>query len=189
MEYINAELTKHLELDMPWEKFLNNSDTQRDERLYISVVVKAIENMGGKIGSLASSQKPKDIRDVTFPGAPCPVTYECKKTTNRFMLNDTIPKQSENYYYIMIHAKKRSIQIKHCEFLTSKNYKYNSNREHIENLKKLHEKTMLLIEKHVREGYMSYYEYGQLFKRTVEFPNGLKSRPRPNWSITMKCRE
>ena len=74
------------------------------------------------------------------------------------------------------------ISIKHSSELAKQN---KNSSDHIikEKLKTLYEDTMKQLENAVNDGYISYHEYGQLFKRTVSFPNGLKSRPRPNWSI------
>ena len=138
--------------------------------------------MGGKIGSFAPSQQSKDIRNVLFPAVSHPITYECKKSKGIFILNDTIPSINEDYYYIFINTKDMIISIKHSSELAKQN---KNSSDHIikEKLKTLYEDTMKQLENAVNDGYISYHEYGQLFKRTVSFPNGLKSRPRPNWSI------
>ena len=187
MEHINEHLRKHLQIMMPWDNFLNNSNTQKDERDYIKIISEVIEKMGGRIGSHAPSQQSKDIRNVIFPSAPFPVTYECKKSKSHYMLNDTVPNEGDNYYYIFINTKNKSIIIKHCKFMISTKYKYK--KENIESIKKIYEDTMELIEHAVIEGKITYYEYGQLLKRTIKFPNGLKSRPRPNWSISLQHHE
>lgn len=181
--YINELLTHHLQSALKWETLSNNSDTQNDERNYIKTVTTVILNMGGRIGSFAPSQQSKDIRDVLFPCVSKPITYECKKSKGNFILNDTIPKDDDDYYYIFINTKDLKISIKHCSSLISKNAILNESKYHIEELKLLYDKTMNLMEDAVNNGIMSYHEYGQLFKRTVSFPNGLKSRPRPNWSV------
>jgi hypothetical protein len=179
---INKLLIQHLETVFPWDNFSNDSNTQNDERNYIKIVSDVIQKMGGKIGSFAPSQQSKDIRNVIFAGAPHPITYECKKSKGVFILNDTVPHPDDDYYYIFINTKNKTIFIKHCSELIGGG---NNSSDCIvkEQLKTLYEDTMERIEKAVNEGHISYHEYGQLFKRTVSFPNGLKSRPRPNWSI------
>lgn len=179
MEHINEILTRHLQTHFPWDNFSNDSNTQRDERGYIQFVSQIIRKMGGKIGSFAPSQQSKDIRDVVFPSAPFSVTYECKKGKGVYILNDTIPDESDDYYYIFINTKSKEITIKHCSYLV----RSQRTLEVDTSLKELYDQTMKIMEAAVNEGRMSYYEYGQLFKRTVTFANGLKSRPRPNWSI------
>ena len=37
----------------------------------------------------------------------------------------------------------------------------------------------------VKNKYMTLYEYGEIFKKTTEF-GFIKSRPRPNWSVSGK---
>jgi hypothetical protein len=179
---INRLLIHHLQNVFPWDTFSNDSNTQNDERNYIKIVSDVIQNMGGKIGSFAPSQQSKDIRDVIFPSAPHAITYECKKSKGVFILNDTVPHPDDDYYYIFINTKNRTISIKHSSELIGR--EKNSNDCTVkEQLKTLYEDTMEKIEKAVNEGHISYHEYGHLFKRTVSFPNGLKSRPRPNWSV------
>ena len=182
MTNINELLAQHLHHIFPWDTFSNDSNTQNDERNYIKIISNVIEKMGGKIGSFAPSQQSKDIRDVIFPSVPHPITYECKKSKGVFILNDTVPHPDDNYYYIIINPKNKTICIKHCSELIGEG---NGSSDCIvkEELKTLYEDTMEQIERAVNEGHISYYEYGQLFKRTVSFQNGLKSRPRPNWSI------
>ena len=182
MTSINELLAQHLQHIFPWDTFSNDSNTQHDERNYIKIISNVIEKMGGKIGSFAPSQQSKDIRDVIFPSVPHPITYECKKSKGNFILNDTIPHPNDNYYYIFINTKHKIITIKHSGEIISKNKEIND-CIFKEELKTLYEDTMTRIEKAVNDGYISYYDYGQLFKRTVSFPNGLKSRPRPNWSL------
>ena len=186
MDHLNESLTKNLNAyfneNKIWSRLSNDSNTQNDERNYIKIISNVIHKMGGKIGGFAPSQQSKDIRNVLFPSVPHPITYECKKSKGVFILNDTIPDIDENYYYIFINTKDMIISIKHSSELV----KQNKNRgEYIikEQLKTLYEDTMKQIENAVNDGYISYHEYGKLFKRTVSFPNGLKSRPRPNWSI------
>ena len=180
---INKLLIQHLEAVFPWDKFSNDSNTQCDERNYIKIVSGVIQKMGGKIGSFAPSQQPKDLRNVMFAGtAPHPMTYECKKSKGVFILNDTVPHPGDDYYYIFINTKNKKIFIKHCsELIGRKNG--SSNCIIKEQLKTLYEDTMKQMENAVNEGHISYHDYGQLFKRTVTFSNGMKSRPRPNWSI------
>lgn len=182
MEQINNALIRNLKRDFPWDNFSNDSNTQREERNYIKFISDVIQKMGGKIGSLAPSQQSKDIRNVIFPGGPHPFTYECKKSKGAFILNDTVPDIDDNYYYIFIDTRNKQISIKHCSELISRK---NVSSDCIvkERLKTLYEDTMKQIENAVIDGHISYYEYGQLFKRTTTFPNGMKSRPRPNWSI------
>jgi hypothetical protein len=179
---INQLLIKHLEAIFPWDNFSNDSNTQSDERNYIKIVSDVIRKMGGKIGSFAPSQQSKDIRNVIFPNVPHPMTYECKKSKGVFILNDTMPSIDDDYYYIFINTKNRIISIKHSSELVGQE-KDPGDCILKERLKTLYEDTMKQIEKAVNDGHISYHEYGQFFKRTVSFPNGLKSRPRPNWSI------
>jgi|TARA_B100001094_G_scaffold113065_1_gene109008 hypothetical protein len=184
MEQINNLLVKNLECVFPWDNFSNDSNTQCDERNYIKLISGVIQKMGGKIGSFAPSQQPKDIRNVIFASAPHPFTYECKKSKGAFILNDTVPDTDDNYYYIFINTKNKKISIKHCSDLISRK-NVSSDCIAKDKLKTLYEDTMKQIENAVIDGHISYHEYGQLFKRTVTFPNGMKSRPRPNWSIKM----
>lgn len=179
MDGINALLTQNLQTNFPWGNFSNDSNTQKDEREYIHYICQIIQKMGGKIGSFAPSQQSKDIRNVMFPAAPFSVTYECKKGKGVFMLNDTIPNEKDDYYYIFINTKSKEITIKHCSYLVRSRHV----SEVDTSLRELYDQTMKIMEAAVNDGRMSYYEYGQLFKRTVTFTNGLKSRPRPNWSI------
>jgi hypothetical protein len=179
---INKLLTGHLQSIFPWDVFSNDSNTQNDERIYIKIISDVIQKMGGKIGSFAPSQESKDIRDVVFPNVPHPITYECKKSKGVFKLNDTVPHPDDDYYYIFINPKNRIISIKHSSELIG-GEKISNDCIVKEQLKTLYEDTMEQIEKAVNEGHFSYYEYGHLFKRTVSFRNGLKTRPRPNWSI------
>ena len=182
---INELLTRHLYEAFDWDKFSNNSETQREERRYKRVVSNVIRSMGGHIGSFASSQQSKDIRNVIFPSVTRPITYECKKTgtSNTFLLNDTIPNKHDNYYYIFIDTKNRKISIKHCSELIKNNNTSNENKYHIEELNLLYDNTLKTIQDAVNDGKISYYDYGKIFKKTVIFPNGLRSRPRPNWSV------
>jgi len=187
MEQINNLLVKHLttgETGFKWGNFSNDSNTQCDERNYIKIISDTIQKMGGKIGSFAPSQQSKDIRDVIFAGAPHPVTYECKKSKGYFILNDTIPNIDDDYYYIFINTKDKKVTIKHCSDLIGRK---NVSSDCIvkEKLKILYEDTMKQIKNAVMDGHISLYDYGEIFKRTADFPNGLKSRPRPNWSIKM----
>lgn len=201
---INQLLQKNLQEYYPWEKISNDSNTQYNESKYKKVIIDIIQKMGGHIGSFASSQRSKDIRDVIFPSVTRPITYECKKSgKTHFMLNDTVPSENDNYYYIFINAKKKKVSIKHCSYLVKKEYKSDNifdeqiikltdcvsklkNGYDIENIKNLYNMTINIMENAVNNNLISFYDYGQLFKRTVSFPNGLNSRPRPNWTFTNK---
>jgi hypothetical protein len=188
---INELLTRHLYDAFDWDTFSNNSETQHEEKIYSRVVAGVIRSMGGRIGSFASSQQSKDIRDVIFPSTTRPITYECKKssTANTFKLNDTVPSENDNYYYIFIDTKKKKISIKHCSELIKNKNASNWNKCHVEELNLLYDNTLKTIQDAVNDGRISYYDYGEIFKKTVIFPNGLKSlksRPRPNWTFTNK---
>ena len=185
MDHVNASLVKNLNTHFIengiWDRFSNDSNTQNDERNYIKIILEIIRKMGGKIGSLAPSQQSKDIRNVMFACVSHPITYECKKSKGRFILNDTMPNNTDDYYYIFINTNKRTIVIKHSTEISGSSKYLNDNIT--KEMKMLYMETMNKIENAVNAGYMSYHDYGQLFKQTKLFPDGVTSRPRPNWSI------
>ena len=68
-----------IEQTLDWDKVTTKrGDTQNSERYYISVILDAIEKLGGKVGSNAGSQQCVDIRNVEWPNGTV-VSYECKR--------------------------------------------------------------------------------------------------------------
>ena len=205
IDKINQQLTKHVKENLKWDDLNTGSNTQNGEQSYIRDIIDIIHLMGGKIGSLAASQKPKDIQNVLFPSVSHPITYECKKsTTGKYILNDTIPKKDDDYYYMFINVKERDVEIKHSSFMlkkiTNNDYcieeeqkslftkaiecscKMLNNNRNVESYRQLYD-IMIHIQKNaVKMGDIEISEYGQMFKQASDF-GIVKSRPRPNWSI------
>tara|TARA_B100001559_G_C16484426_1_gene615319 strand:+ start:107 stop:742 length:636 start_codon:yes stop_codon:yes gene_type:complete len=202
---INQQLTKHVKENLKWDDLNTGSNTQNGEQSYIRDIINIIHLMGGKIGSLAASQKPKDIQDVLFPSVSHSITYECKKSTSgKYILNDTIPKKDDDYYYVFINVKERDVEIKHSSFMLKKitnndhyieeeqkslfanaiecSYKMLNNNRSAESYRQLYD-IMIHIQKNaVKMGDIELADYGQMFKQASDF-GIVKSRPRPNWSI------
>lgn len=203
---VNELLCVHIKKMLKWED-LSGSNTQQGEQSYIKDIINIIHLMGGKIGSLASSQKPKDIQNVIFPSISHPITYECKKsTTGRYILNDTIPNKDDDYYYMFINVKEKDVEIKHSSFMIKKiinndncieeeqkslftnaiecSCKMLNDNRNAESYRQLYD-IMIQIQKNaVKMGEIELYEYGQMFKQTNDF-GIVKSRPRPNWSLKL----
>ena len=161
-----------------------------------------IESLGGQIGRCASSQQPVDIQDVQWPdGEVC--SYECKKlnTGSSFHFNDTFIK--DDVYYILIYVKLHKIRMAKGtlfikESLSEDKIPY---KKHIKNIikmlldmydedicknkiKEFFKEVILFIKCCVLNGFVTYFDFGELFKQHVSF-GSFYSRPRPNWILTI----
>ena len=167
IDKINQQLTKHVKENLKWDDLNTGSNTQNGEQSYIRDIIDIIHLMGEKIGSLAASQKPKDIQNVLFPSVSHPITYECKKsTTGKYILNDTIEEEQKSLF-----TKARECS---CKML--------NNNRNAESYRQLYD-IMIHIQKNaVKMGDIELSDYGQMFKQASDF-GIVKSRPRPNWSI------
>lgn len=178
---------------LDWDIMITkNGNTQETERYYIDVICSVLEKHGYTITAQASSQRSVDIE--TNMGK-----FECKKKNKRsssFILNDTLPKQ--DVYYIFMITEDKSVIIKKGEELVRFTATEGSNRSialkvcstvmnYVEDKATIHDVIDVFfkfLEISVFCGNLSLYEFGQMFKRTIVFDN-LKSRPRPNWSISL----
>lgn len=180
----------------------NKGDTQNSERYYISVIIGVIEKLGGTIGSNAGSQQAVDIRNVRWPdGTIC--SYECKKTNkgSRFIFNDTFLKEDIWYIFIYVDTKKVRIAKGSTLIEESRVNKDITHRVHLkkigkividmldddmssEKIKIFFSEVLLFLKSCVLHGFISYFDFGDMFKQTINFGN-IVSRPRPNWSITI----
>ena len=192
-----------LEKAIDWNRIVTKKgDTQNSERYYISVILEQLQLLGATIGSNAGSQQAVDIRDVRWPDGRV-VSYECKKVNkgHRFIFNDTFLKP--DVWYIFIYAEVRKVRIAQGSTLISEatvnadcNVKAHlrSLGEMIlemldkepkpEILKRFFLETLNLMRDSVMKGFLSYFEFGELFKQSITFGHFV-SRPRPNWSLTI----
>lgn len=208
IDEVNESLRRRIQRDMPWAQiYTRKGKTQKAERNYISVLIKAIQKEGGTIESFAGSQRPKDIRGVRYPGVDGIFDYEGKKINGKsgnFCLNDTIP-NGNTVYYIFLRVDGHSVDIckaselANDEYVTPDHYstaldelsdcvermRSRGNSSEVSNFQELFRITIKLLEVAVKSGMMSLYDYGQLFKFTTNF-GFFKSRPRPNWFLSSK---
>ena len=193
-----------IEQRLDWSRVTTRKgETQNSERYYISVILEVIASLGGKVGSSAGSQQSVDIRDVQWPDGTTR-SYECKKVNkgSRFVFNDTF--MHSDVWYIFIYADTRKVRIAKGSVLIEES-RINDrtlNRTHLKNIAKIvidmldeqhpssekiksfFSEVLLFLKECVLGGSLSYFEFGQMFKQTVNF-GSFVSRPRPNWSLTI----
>lgn len=178
---------------LDWDMMITrHGNTQETERYYIGVICNVLKKQGYTITGQASSQSSVDIK--TDMG-----NFECKKKNTKngaFMLNDTLPKQNVHYIFMITDIK--TVIIKNGEDLIRFTGTESSNKtaaltlcttimNYLENKATIHDVVdnfFEFIKVSVFCGKMSLYDFGNMFKRTTVFGN-LKSRPRPNWSISL----
>jgi hypothetical protein len=193
-----------LEVAIDWDRVLTkDGNTQSSERYYISVIVEQFEKLGAKVGSMAPTQQAIDIRDVEWPDGSV-VSYECKKTNSgcQFLFNDTFLKP--DVWYIFIYSHLRKVRVASGSSLIEE-----ANHVGVTNIPKTHLKqlgecvlamlvneissdavkdffleVLAFLKSCVIHRVLTYFEFGQLFKQSVAF-GSFKSRPRPNWSLTI----
>ena len=192
-----------IEQTLDWDKVITRrGDTQNSERYYISVILDAIEKLGGKVGSNAGSQQCVDIRNVEWPDGTV-VSYECKKVNkgSRFMFNDTFLK--DDVWYIFIYVESKSVRVVKGSTLIEESYKgeKSSHKHHLkkvgkiildmmdddispEKIKSFFSEVLLFLRSCVLNGLISYFDFGEMFKQTITFGN-FSSRPRPNWTLVI----
>ena len=169
-----------------WSKMVSTrGNTQERERYYISIIQKILSDLGCSFES-AGSQQAIDIRNVVFPDGTT-TDFEAKSSnTNVFPLNDTVVKP--DVHYIFIYAKHKKVNILKGSDIYSVcmddavdiGKPPSSKEEIMEGFDFLIKEAMYSV----KCGTMSLFDFGELWKRTWKFGN-LKSRPRPNWSLTM----
>jgi hypothetical protein len=184
---------------LDWNKTVTvKGNTQVTERYYQGVIQAAIESLGGKVGSFASSQKSIDIQDLVWPDGS-KVNIEVKKTNtgHTFKLNDTFIKPG--VWYMFLKVKIQQVNLIKGSVLIEQNSAGGSSRSVRDQLKvlakiigtgdepfdrftDLYKETLELMRIAVLNGLFSFFDYGEMFKRTAKFGN-LTSRPRPNWNI------
>lgn len=195
-----------IEQKLDWSRVLTKKgDTQNSERYYISVILEVIESLGGKVGSNAGSQQSVDIRDVQWPDGTV-ISYEGKKVNkgSRFIFNDTFLKDEVRYIFLYVETQKVRIAKGSTLIEESKSGDHTPHRTHLKNLGKIiiemlgdrdgdisqdkiksfFSEVLLFLKACVLNGLISYFDFGQMFKQTVNF-GSFTSRPRPNWSLTI----
>jgi len=200
------QLASHVKASLDWSKVLaKKGETQKSERYYVDVIKDQIVLLGGKIGSSAGTQQSVDIRDVEWPDGTI-TSIECKKINkgSNFMLNDTFLKPEVWYLFLWVHTQ--DVMFVHGFDLIGKNKQttpvssvkaqvkiisrilidINDGDETSYRFAELFKETLKLMRIGVRNGILSFFDYGQLFKSTAKFGN-ITSRPRPNWSISIPC--
>ena len=178
---------------LDWETMITRKgNTQETERYYIEIICGVLEKQGYKVTGQASSQRSVDIETDKC-------SFECKKKNTKnspFILNDTLPKHG--VYYIFMITDIKSVIIKKGEDLVEFSETESSNKSaalglcttlmnYVEDKATIGEvidKFFNFVNVSVFCGKFSLYDYGQMFKRTSVFGN-IKSRPRPNWSISL----
>ena len=207
---INTNLISRIKHYVNWDEIkTTEGQTQNPERSYKDSIVKAILDEGGVISSFAGSQKPKDLQGVSWPGLDDKFDYALKKIDKHngsFPLNDTIPENRADLFYIFLRTQNGSIDIRSADSLilsheiaTSDQYLDSLNElstyidlmcfmgtsATVYNFQELFKITVKLLENAVKSKLISIFEYGQMFKFATNF-GFLKSRPRPNWFISTK---
>ena len=192
-----------IEQRMDWDRVLTKKgDTQNSERYYISVILEVIESLGGRVGSSAGSQQSVDIRNVEWPDGTTK-SYEGKKVNkgSRFIFNDTFIKPDVWYIFIYVETKKVRIAEGSTLIKETLTLEYDSHKKHLkvlgkiildmmdddmssEKIKSFFSEVLLFLRSCVMNGFISYFDFGELFKQTVSFGTFV-SRPRPNWSLTI----
>ena len=182
-----------------WSKAVTvKGNTQVTERYYVGVIQDAIEELGGKVGSVAGSQQSVDIRNVKWPDGST-VDIECKKVNKGdvFALNDTFIKT--DVWYIFLKVNIRQVILIKGSVLIDQNRAEGCSRSVRDQLKvlakiigtgdepfdrfaDLYKETLELLRIGVLNGLFSFFDYGQMFKRTAKIGN-FTSRPRPNWRL------
>lgn len=202
MVYINME--EAIEQALDWDRVLTkDGKTQQSERYYISVIIEQMKRMGANVGSNAATQQAVDIRDVEWPGGPI-LSYEGKKVNKgcRFLFNDTFLKPDVWYIFLYGHLKKVRI-VKGSTLISESSFAtiVPPPKEHLkkvgelvvtmldkeptpELVKKFFIESMDFIRSCVINGIFSYFDFGEIFKRSITFGNFV-SRPRPNWALTI----
>jgi hypothetical protein len=184
---------------LDWNKTMTvKGNTQVTERYYVVVIKAAIESLGGKVGSVAGSQQSVDIRDIMWPdGSKVNIEVKKKNSDNTFNLNDTFIKP--DVWYMFLKVKIQHVDLIKGSVLIEQNSAGGSSRSVRDQLKvlakiigtgdepfdrftDLYKETLELMRIAVLNGLFSFFDYGQMFKRTTKFGN-LTSRPRPNWKI------
>lgn len=191
-----------IESRLEWDQVRTKmGNTQVSERYYISVILECIKSLGGEIGTQAGAQQSVDIRDVKWSDNDQLVSYECKKMNkgSNFHLNDTFLKPE--IWYIFIYADIEKVRIVKGSELIEKTLNNDSNqpRRHLgtmakcildmlsteithDQVRKLFSETLLFLKSCVLSGIISYFDFGELFKQTINF-GYFSSRPRPNWTV------
>ena len=207
---INTNLISRIKHYVNWDEIkTTEGQTQNPERSYKDSIVKAILDEGGVISSFAGSQKPKDLQGVSWPGLDDKFDYELKKIDKHngsFPLNDTIPENRADLFYIFLRTQNGSIDIRSADSLISSHEIVTSDQyldslkelsTHVDlmcsmgtsatvyNFQELFKITIKLLENAVKSKLISIFEYGQMFKFATNF-GFLKSRPRPNWFMSTR---
>ncbi len=192
-----------IEQTIDWDKVTTKKgDTQNSERYYISVILQAIDTLGGKVGSNAGSQQCVDIRNVEWPDGTI-LSYECKKVNkgNRFMFNDTFIKPDVWYIFIYVDMKKVRVSKGSTLIEESNKGEFSPHKHHLkkvgkiildmmdddvspEKIKSFFSEVLLFLRSCVLNGLISYFDFGEMFKQTITFGSFI-SRPRPNWSLVI----
>lgn len=201
---MDSALISTIQQIIDWEQVkTRKGHTQISERYYISKIKEAITLLGGTIDNEAPTQRAVDIRGVHWPDGTI-TSYECKKInthTGRFMLNDTFLKP--DIKYIFLYADIKQIRISSGPDLIAESIPEtpsSSHKVHIKkianilvdmydkdnmshsNISELFSEVLMLIKVCVLNKFITYYQFGELFKQTVKF-GMFCSRPRPNWNV------
>ena len=194
-----------IEHALDWGRVLTtDGKTQQSERYYISVIIEQMEKMGAKVGSNASTQQAVDIRDVVWPNGGPSRSYEGKKVNKgcRFSFNDTFLKP--DVWYIFLYGNLKKVRIVEGSTLISESNFSTIVPPPKEHLKRVGELVLSMLETEptpeiikeffiesmdfirscVINGIFSYFDFGEIFKRSISFGN-FTSRPRPNWTLTI----
>lgn len=177
-----------------------HGQTQVSEKIYMEIIKTGLLDLGATIGREAGSQQYKDLQDVKIPGVDYLVSYECKKINggNQFMCNDTVPKSDVRYLHIYV-DKKQVVILKGSTLLNEpmnpssrltpkkalRNLIITAGMIHgtddysSSNIGLLLSDVLKIAKACVLTGNFSYFEFGQLFKRTISFGR-ISFRPRPN---------
>ena len=141
----------------------------------------------------AGQQQAIDFRNFCYKGVL--YNFECKKCDkgNSFKFNDTMVK--DEVYYILIYEKYKKVRIilGYDISLLDNNFElanFNNLIKLINSVKIINKKfifdlfniTLNLAKECVYSGIMSIFDFGEMFKTTINFGN-VSSRPRPNWTI------